>query len=346
MKRWFNGLQSLRGILFLLVFYSHSGKFFYVPNYLDLGAFSVCVFFILSGFLSSYDVYSSDWSFIRIISDGFSNVFKKLKKFYPIYFLFLLVAIPLTFKSFKNLFYCTFLIQSYFFDTKIALSFNWPTWFLSSLLISYFLAPLLCRVFRFKMVYENIICVLFTIVIIAIWTYVWRNDSEIYGRGYYYVYIFPLARALDFIIGINLGFLFQKNDNLDEISEFKVSFATVVETVVIISICGLFTIGKIFVPRIATYTAVFIPFAVMLILVFARERGLITRYFANNKVILFIGKLSFELYIVHRMVLLFYSHFDQSMFSWFSALLSTLLLGIMFYSLNNLIIIRKQQFQK
>ena len=51
MKTWFNGLQALRAVLFIVVFISHSGVFVDVPGH--LGSIGVSSFFILSGFLSA-----------------------------------------------------------------------------------------------------------------------------------------------------------------------------------------------------------------------------------------------------------------------------------------------------
>lgn len=56
-KIWFNGLQSLRAMLFFVVYLSHSIGFH--TQYVIYGGAAVSTFFVLSGFLSGY-FYKND----------------------------------------------------------------------------------------------------------------------------------------------------------------------------------------------------------------------------------------------------------------------------------------------
>lgn len=105
---------------------------------------------------------------------------------------------------------CAVLLQSYFLDANTALLLNWPSWFLSSLMFCYFTAPIINRLLenRTKKFYVLSSVLLFAVAIV--WSYVWKDEPEAYGRGYYYVYIFPPARVIDFSQGSILSFCFIK----------------------------------------------------------------------------------------------------------------------------------------
>ena len=98
-KRYFHGLQALRGILFLLVFLSHSGAFIGFTAF--AGAFGVSAFFVLSGFLSGY-FFNPAQIQGKMIQVGVLYLWKKLKTFYPLYFAFLVLSIPLVHNAPQN----------------------------------------------------------------------------------------------------------------------------------------------------------------------------------------------------------------------------------------------------
>ncbi len=326
---WFNGLQVLRAILFIIVFISHSGAFFPVSGL--LGSFGVCSFFILSGFFSSYKEINTDSSIKYLFCLSIHNIWVQIKKFYPLYFIFLLFSLPFNYSSIKNFLACLFLVQSYFLSAETALSYNWPTWFLSSIMFCYFVSPFVrCFLGRIKTCRKTLIFLIVLLYTIMLaWAYWWKSEPEPYGRGYYFVYIFPIARSFDFIAGCLLGLLFQsfcQSNNHDNNSYFMYSsFEYSAIILLIIQIVFITNISSIYV-----YTAFFFPISCALTWLFAREKGFITKCLSRSKALLWMGALSYELYIVHRLILAFFGVYNNSFLSWIYATITTLLTAQMF----------------
>ena len=331
-KKWFNGLQSLRGLLFIIVFISHSRAF--IGNYGQLGAMGVCGFFILSGFLSSYHYLTSKESSICVgestIKLLLKNVWSQLKKFYPLYFVFLLISAYFRPSTVINFLKCVFLTQSYWLDTNVALSYNWPTWFLSSIMLSYFFAPLINKfLYRIKKIWILVLIGIICLSLIMLWSYIWSWDTSDNGVGYYYTYIFPVARIIDFSLGSICGCVFvvrEKNDYEKKRIYTEDLFEIFIILILIIcqSICK-------YLPLVYTYTAIWVLPSLGLVWIFANEQGVVSRFFAKQKVMLWLGTISFELYISHRMILLYYSDNERNIASFLFAIITTIIVSEGFY---------------
>lgn len=182
-KEWFDGLQALRGILFLLVFISHSGDFF--PSNGAWGGAAVEIFFVLSGFLSGY-FYDET---VRLsLANCFLSLKKKIMAFWPLYMIMLFVSVYYRNDGLATFIKCIFLTQSYFGNTETALSFNWPSWFLSSILLSYFLSPVLNKLCK-KIESKSLLLMLLLFMFQISFAFYWKNMAEPYSFGYYYIYI-------------------------------------------------------------------------------------------------------------------------------------------------------------
>jgi peptidoglycan/LPS O-acetylase OafA/YrhL len=327
MKKWFNGIQALRGLMFIMVYISHSSKFF--DNYGGNGTAGVEVFFIISGLLGggyAYKLNSSEEK-ENIITECIKSLWSKIKKFYPVYFVFLIISLPLKFSSWSDFVKCLFLTQSYWGNADTALSFNWPTWFLSSLLLSYFLQPIISRICKTVKKYSCLFIIII-FVIQFLWAYLWRNSSEAYGVGYYMVYQFPVARMLDYLLGNLLYNIVAANEKknskyIDSIEIF----------VILIFIAELLSFK--YVPEIYRYTFMWSPISMGLVYIMTRELGKITKILADNKVLLWIGERSFEFYITHRIILGCFSRINNGIVVWILASISTVLVTILMYDWNN-----------
>lgn len=156
-KTWFEGLQVLKAILFIMIFLGHSGKF--IATYGLLGGAAVAPFFVISGFLSGHGYDESNDKEIWAIA-CFKSLWKKLIKFYPLYFITLLFALYLKDGLLEGFLRHVFLIQSYFGDAEATMAFNSVGWFLSSIMLSYLLAPLInricCRIKRVAHIYLSL----------------------------------------------------------------------------------------------------------------------------------------------------------------------------------------------
>lgn len=84
-----DGIQALRGCYFLLIFISHSGAFAFLDSNSVWGAFGVSGFFVVSGFLSGYKYIKRE----TLVRESAESLTRPLKKFYPVYFLSMIVAV-------------------------------------------------------------------------------------------------------------------------------------------------------------------------------------------------------------------------------------------------------------
>ena len=346
MRRWFDGLQSLRALLFILIFISHSGGFLTsVPS--NLGQIGVSGFLIIAGFLSSFQSIEKNIRAKDILGLQCKTVWRKIKKFYPLYFVFLFIAIPYRPCGVHSFYKYLLLIQSYYFDATVALRLNWPTWFLSSIMFSYFMAPVYNYILKKMQGRKSIkiLLLIFLCVFEFVWAYVWREDSAAYGKGYYFTYIFPLSRTIDFIIGCLIAFIVQdceKNavrNNSCEFPEKGILGYDIVETIIIVLLLFL-TICPPQINKIYLYTAFYLPFCAVLVYCFILKRGFITKFLGNSKVLQWIGGITFELFIVHRLTLLFYSQYSDSVFSWLYAIMTSILLAQLSVNIRDIVAIK------
>lgn len=211
-------LQFLRFIGFFLIFVFHTG-WYQLPWFpKENGAVNAVEFFIvLSGTVSAISSFDKDINFdIKSIRD---YVWKKLKKFYPLYFVTTIVAIMNTevpkeiafhlFRELKtSLFHlgkCLLLIQSWF--PTGTCSYNGAGWFLSTMMFLYLVSIPLKAIAMTIMKKKNSI-INFIVIIIATYSailfycYVTRNTNTLYTQ-----YTLPISRGGEFICGISLGYI-------------------------------------------------------------------------------------------------------------------------------------------
>ena len=302
-----------------------------------MGGGSCCSFFYTLWILGGGYAYRTDINknSKSIVAECINSLWKKIKSFYPVYFVFLIVSLPLKFSSWGNFIKCIFMTQSYWGNADTALAFNWPTWFLSSILLSYLFLPVISRFCKKFKAYSGFF-ILSILSIQFLWSFMWRNSSEAYATGYYMVYIFPVARMFDFILG---SFLY--NVFIDNEKNWPKYIDSVEILVLLIYIAELFLSD--YIPNIFQYTFMWVPISMALVYIFARQSGKVTDYLANNKVLLWIGKRSFEFYITHRIILGCFSTINDTFLSWILASITTILVTILMYDWNELL---KMKYQR
>ena len=319
-RHWFNGLQALRAILFIIILLAHSLAFFPV-EILGGGAPAVSCFFVMSGFLSGYFFKQKHRGDIGLLKECVSSVFKKVAKFYPLYFVMLVVSIFAVGGTPGNFVKCLFLLQSYFGDAATALSFNWVSWFLSSMLLCYLLSPVLNRAcvkveHRLVFVVVLMICLM---GVAAVWGYSWRTYRQNSDLGYYFTYIFPPLRVLEYLEGILLALLFRAREQR-ACPKYYVLF----EGCVLLLFIAMLVYGGQF-PT--SFRAVkYIPISLFLVWIFAREGAGLVRIIAC-KPLVSMGAYAFELYIVHRMVLVIFAGIGTTFLHWVLAVMTTFIVS-------------------
>ena len=297
-KTWFDGLQSLRGILFLLVFVSHSGAFFQTAG--AYGAMAVSAFFALSGFLCGCRCTETNDT---LLMQCLNSLWRRWKRFWPVYAATLPAAALLNPCGAGDFLKSLFLVQSYFGDAQTAQCLNWPAWFLSSILLSYLFSPLLVRVLRGLGRHVPWAILLLWAVELC-WAWFWRGTkAAVADPGYYWVYVCPLARLVDFAMGVALGQCYVRchGRDGDGATRSSVFLECVAAGVAILSMLCFDRVPVSFIG-----SAFWAPASVALVWVFACREGPLTRSCCSGW-LMWMGHRSLELYIVHRMILLFVS---------------------------------------
>ncbi len=298
-KAYIKGFDVLRGVFILLIFLSHSTGFSLVGCNSIWGAAGVTGFFILSGFLSNYRYNKQEHLFKECIT-SLSNF---LKKFWPMYFFVTIVygfVEPWSICDFVKAF---FLSQSYWGSTETAMIFNGNTWFLSSLMFCYALSPILNRFVNESRNICLIISSFFCVAIHIIIACMWEDDFQ---TGYYWVYIFPATRMIDFYYGALLCRLKDRIVNVDSL--------------VGIGFVGLYMMELLLIDdcpiALVKYDTAWVPLTMALIVFFYKyeyEKVVFLNYFKK------LGKISFELFLFHRIIIIMVVKYNPHCLGFFFA---------------------------
>lgn len=351
-KPYLISLQALRAIAFLGVFISHC-------DILDLGKWGVSVFFVLSGFVLTYNYYNRDINFSFKNSILFS--LKRIAKLYPLHILTLIATLYLiqelftVFQNtsvFKNVIFNILLIQAWVPQSSVYWSLNGVAWYLSVCLFIYMLFPLIITIIR---KYNKTFTALFSIFIIfsiqfvfAFLTQYVNVSSDVSNNFYQWAtYISPIFRLGDFAIGCNLGYLFLRKSH-----SIKTFTATLLECLVII----LIVVSQfIFNERITflgmpwcRYTVLYLPSTILLIYLFALNKGSISKIL-TNRILIFIGNISAYTFLIHQICIRYINKFFPMLNKWvlfFVALAATILLSFIYQQIENCVKCKLQRLLK
>lgn len=325
-------LQTLRAIAFVGIVLCHSRIF--NGMLACLGPWAVSVFFVLSGFVMVYSYYKK--SRIKKIS-CFSNVFFAYSKLKKLWYLHLICtfAIVLTWFSENNfepiLYSITKIILNIamiqgFFPIQGS-SINGVSWFLCTILLSYFIFPYYLTLIEKK---YSIRFALFVIIFCVVLQYFisslsfnlsamiinssLQDFSIDKNVSSWLVYAFPFSRMLDVIIGYNLGYLF-----INQKFQLKSIYSTLFETVgLILSILScLFYIkynqefseqltNNLTFMSLLGLSFVFVFSSIFLVYSFSMQNGYLSNYL-TNKITIFFAKISPYGYLLHS-VIFYYSY--------------------------------------
>ena len=323
-------LQSLRFYIILLIFVTH---LFFIQNipvlsniyskYFSNGAIGVTFFFILSGFVIRLG-YGEKFKKITL-KNYFNFIKKRIIKIYPIYIISIIIMfvflqylssfeISHLISNIKKLVLCIPLIQTLIPIQDINQSFNGAAWFLSSLFIIY-----LCTPFLLHLNYKNkdslksniikmfIIYVIYIILLFIILKFV----GDKYKISL--MYCSPFLRIFQYYLGIllaNIYLLFKdkhkSNNSLLEIV-----------SIILFLILFIFTptiskkIGSIlnidYLSTMISYS-IYIFISLFTIYIFSFDKGIISK-FLSNSINLYLGNISFYIYIIHLPLIEITYHF-------------------------------------
>ncbi|WP_433380389.1 acyltransferase family protein [Actinoplanes sp. CA-142083] len=291
-------LPSLTGLRFIAAFavfglHVSATKLFVDPqgapgvlNYLfRQGATGVSFFFVLSGFVLCWSARPGDTMrrFWR----------RRAAKVYPNHFVTALAALMLavvagavTFSAASTNF---LLLQAWVPDEKIFYGLNTPSWSLSCEAFFYLCFPLLLRAFDRlprRGLWPVTVAAFAAVCLMPLVALALPDNLH-----YWFVYVFPVARMFEFIIGILLALILQ-NDLWIRLPVLPAAA---------LAIAAYFASG--YLPLGFSYVAgTVVPLALLIPAVAASDlRG--ERSFLRNRTMIWLGEVSFAFYLVHQLAI-------------------------------------------
>ncbi len=311
---WLNQLQALRALAFLGIFISHSGLSS------QLGAWGVSIFFVLSGFLTAYN--SNNKKLPSGIKESLKYSINKILKLYPLHIVMMLSAIPYEIQRSGQLGYrsniglwvlntlsSVSLTESWFPTWTVFGSYNGVAWFLSALLFLYFCFPGVIS--RIRNRNRNQIIAIMIIIYAVMFLFTWLTRNIVFGgtypdNCYWSAYTFPVLRLGDFVIGCCAGLLFKLKSDYKSTKETVVfSLLEIISFELVgLSMCYYSSQSNILGQNWFRYTMLWLPTSVLLVWLFAVNKGLISKLL-NNKLFVWVGNISSITFLTHYMVIFY-----------------------------------------
>lgn len=304
-----DNLQGLRAVAFIMIFLSHCGIG-------ELAGLAVTIFFVLSGFLMVYNYFFRD-TVDCSIKQNILFSYKKINKLFPLHLIMMLPVLALTlYSAIKDdsfnmgfvlkqgavLLSNILLIQSWIPIRDVYFGYNGVAWFLSVCTFLYFVFPFILKKMKSKWsckkaIFAVIGCFavqcIFSVFVSVV------NCEWITVHRVYLVYIFPLYRIFDFVIGCNLGYLFLHTDckNKSAKANFTIlellSFLIAFGIPVLVDLVGL---GEVF------WSAKDIPGVIILIFVLGFNKGIVSQLL-STKAFVALGNISAYTFLIHQVVI-------------------------------------------
>lgn len=294
-------LQSLRFIFAIMIFLHHfpiDGVDIFTAG----GDCGISFFIILSGFVLSAG-YKNKVLDINFCVEKF--FFNRIIKIYPVHLLCLLFMIFFLYEPYSDRLFIDWqtnfvLLQSWNLSQMFYFSGNDVSWFLSDMVFFYLMFPIVIVLknhISFKKLYIPL-----TALLAVYFTAVFNVDE---AQNQAWIYINPLFRFVDFFIGMCLYDLFEhiiSNERAKK--DFKLN-NNLFETSAIFLFIVSVALTPIVPEKIRLASLYWIP-SCALILFFALGATLKSGFLTNilsNKLLASFGSISFCFYIVHKMII-------------------------------------------
>lgn len=298
-------LQGLRGYAMLLIFLSH---YTFVQNKMGEnmfwaeGGYGVEIFLLLSGYLAAlnYDrgKRNSLWFELK----------NKVCKFYPLHICTLIVALPFSIMNLLRGKIVTWLalvmnatmLQSFIPVQQIYFSYNSVSWYLTVVIFLIVITPLVMKFLVNVSIKKLTLGIIGIYIFQLLWWFAMKDTSI----AHWLIYICPMVRALDFCVGASVFYItkFIKN-NIQDFSKAQgkihITFFISVVVSVMMMICSFDS--KCLIYTVAVWT---LPCAGILVsIVLGSQKSLVLRALFENKIIVFLGNISFEFFLWHQLVI-------------------------------------------
>ena len=304
-KKRLTSLQTLRGIAFLLIFLSHCT---FVEIFASSwGGVGVSVFIILSGF-----VVTINWDpeHSPVTARTLPYLKKRVCKIFPLHFLMLLFRLLFdcfligTTYSLPMILLNLTMTKSFVPSRDVYYSMGGVSWYLTLVWIFALFTPLLLRTLK-KLMKLNWFIPIFVLILFFRAAYI--EEAYEGTQQQWLTYINPFFRMTEYFLGMMLGAVIRKTVSFLRKKKLSGVLSVTVWTVFILYII-LLSRGGLKWYHIYLRT----PLSIGLILVFAffgfREdmpsgiRGKIIDLIYENKFFIYLGNISFELFLLHIQV--------------------------------------------
>lgn len=317
-------VQGLRGIAILLIIISHCNIFMNEngSNILQyFGAFGVSIFIILSGYLNTKKYYD-----VPLTAKGVLRDYKrKFLKFYPLHILTLLVALHFIVKGFTTdlvnniigIVANLFLVQAFIPYRSVYFSLNAVSWYLSLTVFFILLTPFIVKLVKEMPLIAKIIYAVALVVVQFVVALFFSGSSY----AHWYIYICPFVRIFEYALGIMLFDVLKTKSKIIRGGGYILSLAILLLSIGVLTPSALFE-HNVFLTAVWTVPAV----AAVFIAVQLDNR--IISLLLKNKVMVFIGNISFELFLIHQLSIRYcmalFTHFGINM-PWLYCLIAVVL---------------------
>lgn len=288
-------ISSLRFIFIIAIFLHHT------VAYTGGGYLGVEFFFVLGGFVMTLGYKD------RVLGSEFSYkgfIFRRIAKYYPLHWLCLaaILALMLLTGEFGKdkvgpLILNAALLQSWVPLKSVYFSFNAPSWYLSTMLFLVAVFPFLLKGIEAILKSKRWTAVFFTALLGSyLVLFVTLKDES----RHFWLYINPLVRLMDYILGILSACLF-----LSLKGKIRGSSAVPLRILMYASLALLIFLSIVLETRYLMCSLIFAPLVcVLLILVSLEPVG--GRSVFSWKPLVFLGGFSFEIYMIHGVCLRYF----------------------------------------
>lgn len=301
------GLSGLKVIAMCLIFLWHSDM---EKPPVDLGARACEFFFVAAGFLYAYAHHSRP---VPCTAEGvFTYVKRKVASIWPIHFLCMLLTLLYlpaaqwlcrdgALMAALNL----SLIHSFINNPAVYHAFNGVSWFASTIVVCYALAPLAGRMMR-----DGRKAFLFLPgAFAARFMIEWVQTVKPGAFWNVSIHVSPVVRMLEFTMGMAAGVLFL-------MLRLRTAKAASAPLMTALEAGALAVTAALFYAKQQTWLrAMFIPVFCLLVFVFAFDAGLVSRLFSMRPV-QFFSSLQLEFFMLHQVMFRLIQRFYPTLYAY------------------------------
>ncbi len=301
-----NALYGIKFIGFIFIFFHHLA----FPY--SLGSTFTTFFFVFAGFITGYNFIKKDFQPNK--KNVLNFYLNKFIKNWPIYIFTLLISIPFVTRvsgfdlTIKDFFTHLFMLQTIIPQGNKTFMFNGLSWFLVDLMIFYLLIPLLYKLikkYKLDSVIKSIISIIILISLEIIFSLIFKDGPiAAYSFKWWILYISPISRILNILIGFMVGIIFEKNKDWfnKKINKIPNFIILLIEFLALISIYVRYKTSNLLPGSFMTNGTYDLPMSLILIIVFAIGRGKISKIL-GSKPLVYLGKLSLPCYMLHQLMI-------------------------------------------